>query len=731
MTISININGTPTDVPDNFWDLDEVTQHSIVDERAAAATSEAPQTEEKRTVGGVDLSGPSFIAGVSGAGAGAVLGPAIKSAVDKYGLPGLRPQIPDLPAVPPKFNTPTEVANQAIKNRASVSVEATPVENYGRSQFVNPEGKGLYYGAGDTGEYSGARKAAAEAIAAEKQFPGMKVVEGGSTPFALPENVHADVQAKIAAEKLAHDRAMQEEVRQAANTRAARLKAIEDAYAAKNIKPGFMEAPGQAVRSGIETGGKFLNHVISPYGRSTLGSYGFGALGGLDFGLQGTNAVEHALKGEYGRALASGIGAVGGALALTRHPLIMPLGMGVSIAAPYLEDYLDKKAKQYPDLHLAEGGTVPKKPNAGSIASSYQQVGPVQGPNLTTKFQDYAAALPEKTAQNTEHMNWMVQHSLPYSFDPKKPLFDSNSTYDPQAAKEFNEYIPNLMGAVKPSISAIKAQLSMAKPAETITFNVGRNIGSKINALANPEIESAIKANFPGSQVLTHDVVPANSGSHFGPHEPTSRVTISTPETSALKAQTHSLSEALNQDAIPAFNHVSGESVLAGPKAADWGDEFKKNYFVHPGETEAHGNQFAETVPFVHYSRTANLTKLDPTKYGNGMKGAEANRLADAPDIKPRSYFYVDRGEQTMAPESGVGGNKYQGTASGIYNLEKDPQGFFASTRANSIDPYLNNYSSNLHINNVERAIKDAGYNGYHTGKAGILFNETPVNSID
>ena len=280
-------------------------------------------------------------------------------------------------------------------------------------------------------------------------------------------------------------------------------------------------------------------------------------------------------------------------------------------------------------------------------------------------------------------------------------------------------------------LSTIKAALKAAEPLEHVSLNVGRNVGESVNKLTNGQVEKAIAKSFPGSQIVSHDVIPANPNSHFGPFEPTSRVTIAT-RPQDLKSQTHSLAENLNQDAIPALNHSTGEAVLAGPKAADWGDKFKQNFFVHPGQNEAHGNQFAQTMPFVHYSSKPGLTELDPSKYGTGMKGAEARRLADAPDIKDRSYFYVDKGANTMRPESGVGGNKYQGKASGIYNLAQDPQGFIEGTREASNNPYLAQQGiiqrdKDLHTNNVERAIKDAGYSGYHTGDTGVLFNKTPV----
>jgi len=280
----------------------------------------------------------------------------------------------------------------------------------------------------------------------------------------------------------------------------------------------------------------------------------------------------------------------------------------------------------------------------------------------------------------------------------------------------------------------MKAALQAAKEMEKISINVGRNVGSDINKLASKDIEKAVAKHFPGSKIVTHDVIPPKPESHFGPFEHTSRVTIEAPS-GDIKASTHALSEALAQDAIPALNHTTGEAVLAGPKAEDWGGAFNKSYFVHPGDEAAFGNAHVEDVPFVHYSRQAGLGELDPAMYGTGMKGAEAGRLADAPDVKHRSYFYVDKGADTMKPESGVGGNKYTGTATGIYNLANDPRGLRAETKAISNDPYLakqgiNQYSQDLHLNNLERAIKGAGYKGYHTGDTGVLFEKTPVQEF-
>lgn len=342
-----------------------------VSQFGGVSVDNAPTTEEPKNIPGtnVDYSAPGFVAGTVGVVGGAMLGPGLKSEFDKYGIPGLKPQAATAPQVPPTFKSPTDVAAQAIKNRqGSVTVEgypSNPNANYGRSQFVNPEGKGLFYGTGETGDYSGVRKSAEEAIAAEKQFPGMKSIQGGATPFSVPEHVAKELESLKAQEDAARNAHNQAEVSRIAHLRASRLQAVENAYKELNAKPGFMEslrgAPVQAARRGIENVGDFLNRTISPHGMATAGSRALGALGGLDVGLQGTNAVEHAMKGQYGRAAVSGLGALGGAAALTRHPLLMPIGMGVAAGAPYLNEYLDTLAEKHPGLHLADGGSVTKK----------------------------------------------------------------------------------------------------------------------------------------------------------------------------------------------------------------------------------------------------------------------------------------------------------------------------------------------------------------------------------
>jgi organic radical activating enzyme len=142
------------------------------------------------------------------------------------------------------------------------------------------------------------------------------------------------------------------------------------------------------------------------------------------------------------------------------------------------------------------------------------------------------------------------------------------------------------------------------------------------------------------------------------------------------------------------------------------------------------GLEHAKSLPFVHFSESPSIAQLDPRMYGKGIKGAEAARLKEALDIKPRSYFYVDK--PGVKPEQGLGPHKYQGTAQDIYPLQEDPLGLSAIAKQKSLDPYLmsqgiSQVDEKQHLNELERLIKQAGYKGYANDDVGLLFYPTPV----
>jgi hypothetical protein len=187
----------------------------------------------------------------------------------------------------------------------------------------------------------------------------------------------------------------------------------------------------------------------------------------------------------------------------------------------------------------------------------------------------------------------------------------------------------------------------------------------------------------------------------------------------------------------------SGPLIIAprrGLETTSWDDprlnltDFEGKKYAAGGKVAKKALEFAKSVPFVHYSKAPNISTLDPNMYGTGIKGKEAARLKDAPDIKPRSYFYTQAGGRQ--PEQGLGPHKYQGVAEDIYPLHEDPAGFSQMAKVKAIDPYMmsqgvERIDEQVHLNELERLIKKAGYKGYANDDVGLLFDPTPVMKAD
>jgi hypothetical protein len=97
--------------------------------------------------------------------------------------------------------------------------------------------------------------------------------------------------------------------------------------------------------------------------------------------------------------------------------------------------------------------------------------------------------------------------------------------------------------------------------------------------------------------------------------------------------------------------------------------------------------------------------KTDPNYYGVGIKGAEAERLAGAPDIRPRTHFYTNE----TAREPGLGSNQYRGELKDVYPAS-DPLGLMKGD-----------------FNEFERAVKAKGFKGYEGSDAVVYFDHVPV----
>ena len=137
-----------------------------------------------------------------------------------------------------------------------------------------------------------------------------------------------------------------------------------------------------------------------------------------------------------------------------------------------------------------------------------------------------------------------------------------------------------------------------------------------------------------------------------------------------------------------------------------------------------------------HFSNDPKLQLLDPTKYGTGIKGAEAERLKDyAGGVRDRSYVYL--GEPgTVAPEPGLGVNRYRGESQNLYDITKDPLGFRPLARESNRTPFTSKYNAGIthplqEANDYERLVKEYGYEGMINPNAskpmGIMFKPTPV----
>jgi len=122
-----------------------------------------------------------------------------------------------------------------------------------------------------------------------------------------------------------------------------------------------------------------------------------------------------------------------------------------------------------------------------------------------------------------------------------------------------------------------------------------------------------------------------------------------------------------------------------------------------------------------HYGN-ARVEKLDASKYGTGLRGAERRRLDQAYDdrIKKRVYFYIQKEDgSTPIPEAGVGSYVYTQQFDNILPAGAEMSRLFREARGDS--------------NDFESNVIDAGYDGYAVPSMGmmvILNHNVPVNYV-
>ena len=154
--------------------------------------------------------------------------------------------------------------------------------------------------------------------------------------------------------------------------------------------------------------------------------------------------------------------------------------------------------------------------------------------------------------------------------------------------------------------------------------------------------------------------------------------------------------------------------------------EYLRKVLQTPSATSARG---------VHISKHPDLAATDPSFYGTGHRGAEYDRVQREGGLD-RSYFYSGP-EGTVTPERAVMGMDnsgnlmrgpryaYEGDLTGLYDLQQDPDGLVALSRAYNLPSYAPALPSYMAqplegrslIPDLERLVREYGYKGYITDR--------------
>lgn len=125
-----------------------------------------------------------------------------------------------------------------------------------------------------------------------------------------------------------------------------------------------------------------------------------------------------------------------------------------------------------------------------------------------------------------------------------------------------------------------------------------------------------------------------------------------------------------------------------------------------------------------HWSNIEGLTQTDPSKYGTGIRGQEADRLKLAGALRNRTYFYTD----PTLRESGLGNKQYQANLKNLYDVSKDPENF--GTLSANYNQYQGIIDPEYKANALERIANQAGYEGMLYPNQAIMFTPQDIFKI-
>jgi hypothetical protein len=144
--------------------------------------------------------------------------------------------------------------------------------------------------------------------------------------------------------------------------------------------------------------------------------------------------------------------------------------------------------------------------------------------------------------------------------------------------------------------------------------------------------------------------------------------------------------------------------------------------------------KFGQEALLTHYGKSENITELDPSMYGTGIKGEEARRMVESfMPMRDRSYAYLgDVGQ--VQPEPGLGPYVYQSRVGGLYDPMTDPENLALLSRVRNTSSYLTPYGGAFDkaqaATDLERLVSQYGYRGLLGPSEAVLFQKTPVTRI-
>jgi len=180
---------------------------------------------------------------------------------------------------------------------------------------------------------------------------------------------------------------------------------IESYSRAQKARP-FMERVLSKTPEAVQRAGQ----AISGAGASVPAWLGRGIAGG-SAGFQGVDAANRFEQGDYLGAAIGGLGALGSGAALIPHPLTRGLGTAVGTAAPFINEYLDRRRKRQEEqpeenaegvFGFSEGGGTPKKRVAKAIVDTAVGKTPKAIDDIIDKFK----ARTTQTVKNPLRMDY-------------------------------------------------------------------------------------------------------------------------------------------------------------------------------------------------------------------------------------------------------------------------------------------------------------------------------------